>query len=80
MKSLTKKFKRSSLNAVSISSRGRVTIPKTMRSKLGIDGGDLIRFAVDEEGVCIVGFTKPDGTYFTLTSPRDTNEKAAERP
>ena len=43
-----------SMNAVTISSKGRITIPSDVRRKVGLRRGDRLRFVVMEDGSIVL--------------------------
>ena len=46
-----------------VTSRGRITLPVTVRNALGVDRGDLVRFDVEGKRAVISHFF-PDGDVF----------------
>jgi len=46
------------MSAATLTSKGQITLPKSVRERLGIDSGDRVEFVETDEGFLIVPATR----------------------
>ncbi|MGS2722362.1 AbrB/MazE/SpoVT family DNA-binding domain-containing protein [Porticoccus sp. GXU_MW_L64] len=61
------------MSAATITSKGRITIPKDIRMMLGLESGDKVNFLVDDQGV--VSFVPMTNDVTTLKGIVDKPKK-----
>jgi AbrB family looped-hinge helix DNA binding protein len=78
------------MSAATLTSKGQVTIPKAVRSHLGVEKGDRIAFLIRQDGVVEIqpetvdlrllhGIVKPKVRGVTVEDMKETIRKAGSR-